>query len=66
MHGAFSWPCNLLRVSFDITTAYYNVFLHIRFMLQPTSNVCQNLMAKKQANEEKIKTQEVWYLHTMH
>lgn len=30
-----------------------------RFMLQPTSVVCQNLMATKQANEEKIKTQEV-------
>ena len=28
-------------------------------MLQSVSDICQNLMAKKQSNEEKIKSQEV-------
>ena len=33
-------------------------------MLQPTSNICQSLIAKKQANEEKIKAQEVYTYST--
>ena len=37
-----------------------------RFMLEPSSDICESLMAKKQTNEEKIKTQEVYnYIHAL-
>lgn len=35
-------------------------------MLEPSSDICESLMAKKQTNEEKIKTQEVYnYIHAL-
>ena len=60
--------CNLtLSVANYLFIVYYFVLSFVygmiyRFMLQSTSEICQNLMAKKEANEEKIKAQEVYYI----
>ena len=58
--------CDLtLSVADYVFIVYYVILSFVygmiyRFMLQSTSEICQNLMAKKEANEEKIKTQEVY------
>jgi len=35
-----------------------DILYYSRFMLEPISTVCKNLMSKKQANEDKIKNHE--------